>query len=77
MPRGTTRRRGGSTGRVLAIFERLGDQGGRAITLHALGNIAYAQGDYAEARRQYGGGWRSSSGWGTRAGAPAPCTSWG
>ncbi len=43
-----------------------------------LGVIAQNQGDYAEARRQYGesaGDLRS--GWGTRAGAPAPCTSWG
>ncbi len=37
----------------LAIAERLGDQDGRASTLHALGVIAYSQGDYSEARRLY------------------------
>ena len=37
----------------LVSFERLGDQGGRANTLHSLGLIAYDQGLYAEARRLY------------------------
>jgi tetratricopeptide (TPR) repeat protein len=37
----------------LDIKERLGDQGGRATTLHQLGTIAFVQGDYPEARRLY------------------------
>jgi len=37
----------------LTIFERLGDQGGRANTLHELGSIAQDQGEYEEARRLY------------------------
>ena len=38
----------------MSIFERLGDQGRRASTLHQLGMIAQDQGDYPEARRLYG-----------------------
>src|SRR5579859_5545853 len=37
----------------LQIFERLGDQSGRATTLHALGVIAQDQGDYPQASQLY------------------------
>jgi tetratricopeptide (TPR) repeat protein len=37
----------------LVIKERLGDQGGRASTLHQLGMMAQAQGEYEGARRLY------------------------
>jgi hypothetical protein len=36
-------------GEVLSIFERLGDQGGRANTLHQLGLLAHQQHDYQAA----------------------------
>ena len=39
-------------GEVLSIFERLGDQSGRASTLHQLGLLAYQQHDY-QAALQY------------------------
>ena len=38
---------------MLTIIERLGDQRGRANTLHQLGVIAYLQGRYDEARQLY------------------------
>src|SRR5579859_3260780 len=37
----------------LQIFERLGDQSGRAITMHQLGLIAQDQGDYPQASQLY------------------------
>ncbi len=43
-------------GEGLTIFERLGNQRGRASTLHQLGKIAQDQGEYEEARRLYGEG---------------------
>ncbi len=40
-------------GQSLGIFERLGDQAGRASTMHALGNIARLQGNHEAAQWLY------------------------
>src|SRR5436305_3249937 len=40
-------------GQSLTMYERLGDQAGRASSLGQLGTVAKYQGDYQEARRLY------------------------
>ncbi|RME37220.1 MAG: tetratricopeptide repeat protein, partial [Thermoflexia bacterium] len=52
----------------LRIKEQLGDRAGVASTLHQLGNLAYLQGDYPEARRLYEESLRIKEQLGDRAG---------
>ena len=64
-------------GQSLELFERLGNQGGRARALHQLGMIAQEQGTTPRPAGSMARAWNSKSGWVTRRGEQLPCTSWG